>query len=359
MNQKLRILVCPLDWGLGHATRCVPVIRELQRQGAEVILAADNRPFGFFKKEFPELETIRFPGFNVRYPAGANMVVKMALSAPGFIIEIIKENQRLKKLVSSLNIDGVISDNRFGLWNKQIPCVYISHQINIISPVLERLINSINHFFISRYMECWIPDHSGKGKLSGRLSESKRFPANASFIGPLSRFTEPTGDREKKYEFAVILSGPEPQRTIFESLLVKEFKNKPYNVALVRGVTESDENYILGNIEVFSHLNTTALQEVIESSEVIVSRPGYSTIMDLAVLNKKAVFVPTPGQTEQEYLGKYLATKGIGIYQTQEKFNIDNLMLSNPNNEPISSSLPSNLKESISRFLSSCRNKCH
>ncbi|MBA3900775.1 MAG: glycosyltransferase [Bacteroidetes bacterium] len=355
MEKKTRILVCPLDWGLGHATRCVPIIRELIKQNAEVIIAADNRALYFLEKEFPELQAIKFHGFNVRYASKGNMLLKMGLSVPGFLFNILKENRKLKSIIHQHEIDGVISDNRFGLWNKRVPCIYLTHQVSIISPVLGTFINKINRFFISNYTECWIPDNPGKENLSGKLSGRKNKPANAIFIGPLSRFNAVNiMDKPKKYDLAVILSGPEPQRTIFETKVIQELKQKALKAAIIKGVTENDESYKIGNIDIFSHLGSNEFQAIIEESEVIISRPGYSTLMDLAVLNKKAVFVPTPGQTEQEYLGKYLAGKGMGIYIKQEKFSLDSLFLNDLKLNPVRLTSISVLKERVSEFLRKC-----
>ncbi|OQX80049.1 MAG: hypothetical protein B6D61_02530, partial [Bacteroidetes bacterium 4484_249] len=313
MQKKPNILVCPLDWGIGHATRCVPVINELLIQNANVIIGADNRPLAFLKQEFPNLQFIKFSGYKFSYPEKGSMALKMALSAPNFLFEIKKENKVLDKLIDKYNIDAVISDNRFGLYTKRIPCVFMTHQIMIKSSsglkFLEPLLYRINKSFISKYSECWIPDFADELNLSGDLAHKKPLPRNSFYIGPLSRFKNSISEnlRNKKtkgfaYDFLVMLSGPEPQRTILEKRITKQLDKSELKGAIVSGKPETDEKHTLNeNTEVYSHLETSKLKQLIIDSEIIISRPGYSTIMDLAVLGKKAIFIPTPGQTEQEY----------------------------------------------------------
>ncbi|HET6244767.1 MAG: glycosyl transferase family 28 [Bacteroidetes bacterium] len=352
-----RILICPLDWGLGHATRCVPIIRELLNQGAEVIIASERRPLHFLKQEFPQLQFISFEGYNIRYPSKTGMILKMAIKTPQILWRIYKEHQELKKIIASHAISAVISDNRFGLWSKKIPCVFITHQIKIKSPVFEKLLYKINCFFIRKYSECWIPDLPGSENLSGDLSHNAILPSNAFFIGPLSRFSPGKENTyEKKYDLMVIISGPEPQRTNFENIVLGQLKDKAIKAAVVRGVTESKEIYQLtDNITVYAHLNTEALKEIILASQLVLCRPGYSTIMDLAVLNKKAAFIPTPGQTEQEYLAKHLTEKGKGVYFNQNKFSLEALYLNPLKNLPLKASQSNLLKEKIVSFLISLR----
>jgi uncharacterized protein (TIGR00661 family) len=348
---KPKILVCPLDWGIGHATRCVPVIEELIKQGAEVIIAADNRPYYFIKNEFPNLEIIRFTGFNVEYPTSNNMVIKMALSAPLIYYNIFKENLKLKKLISTYKIDAVISDNRFGLWSVKIPCVFITHQINIQSPFFETLINFLNRKIIEKYDECWIPDN--ENNLSGILSKNNSIKSTQShLIGTLSRFKNSTKKTEKKYKITALISGPEPQRTILENILISQLKKAKIKSAIILGKTEvSGQHTFDENIDIFSHLPTIQLQEIIEDSDVIISRPGYSTIMDLAVLKKKAIFIPTPGQTEQEYLAKYLSEKGMGIFYKQAEFELEKCLPLLNKIGPINGFQNDLLKGKISSFL--------
>lgn len=334
MGKIPHILVCPLDWGIGHATRCVPVIRELLKQNARVTIGADNRPLAFLKQEFPELQQIQFPGYKFSYPGNSNMAMKMALQAPVILNGIRKERINLKNIIRQYNIHGVISDNRFGLTSDYIPSVFISHQLAIKVPYyltfIGPLLNKINRGYIADFKECWIPDVESEPNLSGELSHLNPLPQNSYFIGPLSRFAyyqagSRLHDQLKKehYDILVILSGPEPQRSVLENLLIRQLKATGYKAAIISGKPEIKGSMDTQNqITIFPHLETEKLYRLIQSAKFIISRPGYSTVMDLAVSGKKAIFIPTPGQTEQEYLAHYYLKKKWFFSMSQKRFDL-------------------------------------
>lgn len=319
MKTGKRILVCPLEWGLGHATRCVPVIRELTKQGAEVIIGSHGRPLAFLRREFPEMLFIEMPGYRFRYPEKRSMALHMLFSAPRILRGIRGEHRLLNRIVKDFRIDAVISDNRYGCWNDNIPCIFITHQLRILAPPLYRwwsepVLLSMNRNFISKYDELWIPDREGEFNLSGVLSHPGRLPANAHYIGPLSRFDmdfEPEDhDPSFQRDVLVILSGPEPQRTVLEQMIFGQIRDFGGSALIVRGITENDGFFRLsGSIEVYDHMDTNILARYILNARTIVCRPGYSTLMDLFTLGKRALLIPTPGQTEQEYLASYLEGK--------------------------------------------------
>lgn len=339
MQKQKRILICPLDWGLGHATRVIPIIRLLIQKGAEVIIAAEERPLQLLRQEFPDLEFIRLKGYNINYSEKYSMVLKMLFSIPTILNGILKEHNELKKIIKEKSIDIVISDNRFGLWNKNIRSVFITHQLMIKTPFGEELLHFINLYFIKKFDECWVPDNKGENNMSGDLAHKYSLPENGFYIGILSRFNEnqvsgiryhngyqSSGIRYQvstPFEVLAIISGPEPQRSIFEKIVLKQLKESQLKVLVVCGKTEAEEKIEpIGNIEMRNHLNAKEMQDAILNSKIIIARSGYSTIMDLAVLGKKAIFIPTPGQTEQEYLAETLMKKKIAYSQKQSEFNL-------------------------------------
>lgn len=328
------ILVAPLNWGLGHATRCVPLIHQLQEHNHNVILAADGRAWDFLKQEFPELMLIRLPGHMIKYPSKGSFILRILASVPAFYRQIAKEHKALKRIVREHNIHAVISDNRYGLWCKNIPSIFIGHQMMIKMPDFLRwsqwLVHKINLSFIKRFDECWIPDYQGKFNLSGDLSHQYELPSKFHFIGPLSRF-HLRSEQEWKYEdpelrnnLLVILSGPEPQRSILEKKLFTQLEKTGRYATFIRGVTEkSGEFNLTERIRVFHHVNTKKLKELILRAGMIICRPGYSSIMDLAAAGKKAIFIPTPGQTEQLYLTRYFFQNKIYYYNNQRSFDLE------------------------------------
>jgi len=325
-QKKKRILVAPLDWGLGHASRCIPIIRELRKQGAQVIIGADKRPMRLLKDEFPECETVRIPGMGISYPKHISMSTFMAIKAPRFFQTISEENKLLKLLVENYQIDGIVSDNRYGLYHKDIPSVLITHQLFIQAPFFKRLLKRLTAKYIEKYDCCWIPDLKDNCNLSGALSHQTTKLKNLRFIGPISRFMDkteepPSPDKEYERQLMVILSGPEPNRSKFERLVLNQLKKLNIKTLVVRGLVgdkEHIEENKIGNIQMKAHLNAAEMRKEICKSEVILCRAGYSSVMDLAILCKKAILVPTEGQTEQEYLAKHLSAKN-WLYATTEK----------------------------------------
>lgn len=325
MEPPKRILVCVLDWGLGHATRCIPLIKELQKRNCMVFIASSGRAYELLKKEFfMTIRCFEIDGYDPQYPHSDSMVFKMGFQLPKFLSTIRKEQAQIEKIVDRNQIDFVISDNRYGCYSTKVPSYFITHQLNIQMPGwlkwLEPTINRKNHEYIKKFAECWIP--SPEDSLIPKLIENTD-GLNVRYIGYLSRFKKM--QVEKKYDICGVCSGPEPQRTYLEEILTYEFKKSKQQVLIVHGKTESLGKYHKQNVRfsIANCLMTDDLNEAIEQSDIIIARSGYSTVMDLAKLGKKAIFVPTPGQTEQEYLAEELMKKGIAFTMPQDSFDLE------------------------------------
>lgn len=326
------VLIGPLDWGLGHATRCIPIIYSLQQQGFEVIIAADGPTKNLLKKEFPNVVFTELKGYKIRYSShGALLLLNIFMQLPKLLWCIYREHQWLKKISAAYKIDMIISDNRLGLYHASIPCFYITHQLKIKTGnrFTEWLAQKIHYRFINKYTACWVPDNETINDLAGELSHPKVLPHTpVKYLGPLSRFEKITV--EKKYDLLVILSGPEPQRTVFENLMIKELKTFTGTTMLVRGlpgIQEDDAVFVSTNrVTTVNHLSAVALNQVIQQSDIIISRSGYTTIMDLVKLQQKAILIPTPGQTEQEYLAAYLLEKKIFFCVPQKNFSLEHAL---------------------------------
>ncbi len=322
-----KVLIVPLDWGLGHATRDIPLIRELLNAGCEVVIAAEGKHAALLSREFPQLTILPLPGYNIQYAQkGAFFGLKIIQQIPKIWRAVRYEQAWLRKTVADLGIHAVISDNRFGLYHPDIPCVFISHQLLIKTPFggfTERLLQKINYRYIRRYTACWIPDFAGEPNLSGELAHPADMPAHATYLGCLSRF-EPMDGISKQYDLLALISGPEPQRTNLETLLLEQVKQIPGLKALIVSgrPDKAERTEIAPGIWQVSHLGAKELNEAMLAADMVLSRSGYTTLMDLAKLGKKAILIPTPGQTEQEYLGKYLMEKGYFYSLPQQQFNL-------------------------------------
>ncbi|MBI4645625.1 MAG: glycosyl transferase family 28 [Bacteroidia bacterium] len=327
---RKRILIAPLDWGLGHAVRLVPVINELLENGHNILLAADKAPLQFLRMEFPQLLWIQFPGTAVKYSGSKSQIIKMLFLLPSFLLSIRREHKKLNTIIRIHNIDIVISDNRYGAWSKSAYCIILTHQLMLKMPVgmkfLEGFIHRFILHFIKNFDECWIPDFKEKPGLSGDLSHKYPLPANARFIGPLSRFNnlEKITPDINCCDILVILSGPEPQRTLLEQLLTEQLTISDLQTIVLRGKPEEEKSpEIAGNITFYNHLTTSEICKLIGNSKIVICRSGYSSIMDLIALQKKeAILIPTPGQTEQEYLAEYYKTRNFYYSETQNNFNL-------------------------------------
>lgn len=322
MNYKKHILVAPLNWGLGHATRCIPIIHALLSQQFKVTIASDGQALKLLAKEFPALATVALPSYNIEYPEkGAHFKRKLIADLPSIRRTIKEEHRVLERLIHELRIDGVISDNRLGLYTRSVPCVIISHQLQVLSGNTTWLSSAVHRMYLQKFDECWVPDVAGDINLSGVLGHpQKKLSIPTKYIGPLSRMK--SSEESIIYEYIAVLSGPEPQRSMLEDIIIERFRKSSAKLLIVQGKVSSElEVKKIGpHIQVVNFLTSAALEKAINQSNYVIARSGYTTIMDLAVMRKKVFFIPTPGQSEQEYLAELLKTKKIAPYCTQDNF---------------------------------------
>ena len=307
----VRVLVAPLDWGLGHATRCIPIIHTLLQHNVDVVLAASGVTKILLQKEFPQLAIFNIPSYKIKYSAKKNFFLwSIFRQLPHILRTIREEHLWLKDFVERENINGVIADNRPGLYCKGISSVYITHQLQIQThSQLLGFVRRLHYRFINKFDYCWVPDVAGENNMAGHLSHPVHLPIiPVQYIGLLSRFQKKK--LERKYDLLLLLSGPEPQRTMLENLLLASI-DKDSNFILVRGLPNGRVPTSLPAEIYFDHLESNELSELIQQCEMVIARAGYSTIMDLLTLQQKALLIPTPGQTEQKYLGQYLSGRKI------------------------------------------------
>lgn len=324
ITTPIRVLVAPLDWGLGHATRCIPIINVLKEHNTEVIIAAEGPVAILLQNEYPGIVILPLKGYKINYSRNKMFFfLKMLVQFPSVIAAVYAEKRWLKKTVARYKIGAVISDNRFGLHLSNTPCVYVTHQLFIETGnhLFNMIAQRIHYHFINKFNECWIPDSEAVQNLAGKLSHPATLPGiPVKYLGTLSRFKKI--DSVIKYDLLIMLSGPEPQRSLFEDLLMGQLKYYEGTVVLVRGLPGTvnklySEN---NNLIIHDHLPADKLNELIQQSGNIIARCGYSTVMDLVTLKHKAILVPTPGQTEQEYLAAYLMEKKLYFTCSQENF---------------------------------------
>jgi predicted glycosyltransferase len=344
MRQKrpVSVLLAPLDWGLGHATRCIPIINELIAQGARVLVAASGPQRKLLGTEFPGLEFFNIPGYEIRYKKGFLLKWALIFRLPSILRQISREHAWLEQFLSKHPVDLVITDNRYGLYHNKPVCIFMTHQLFIQSGTgflknteslsetkrdkvswIDSKILKWNYSFISKFHECWVPDQDGIFSLAGILSHPPEPPPlPMKYIGILSRFKANEIPIEKN-SLLILLSGPEPQRSQLEQIIYAQLAGTSLKTVVVRGLPAMvSPPPAIDGVSIFNHLPTDKLNEIIQSSEFIITRSGYSTIMDLVKMKRKAILIPTPGQTEQEYLGHYLHGKEWMFTVTQNEFSL-------------------------------------
>lgn len=319
------VLVAPLNWGLGHATRCIPVIRELLAQGYMPLLASDGVALDLLRKEFPQLQSLELPSYQIEYAKkGSDFKWKMLKNLPTMIEAVRAEKKLVKQWVRDFNLCGIISDNRLGVFSKKVPSVFMTHQLNVLTGNTSWLTGKMHRAIIDKFDECWVPDTDGFVNLSGKLGHLEQQWDKVRYIGPLSRFEK--REETKTFDLTIVLSGPEPQRTMLEDILKKETKRFNGRVMLIRGVVEPRQTVLTQkHVTTYNFMASDELEKTLNQSRLVLSRSGYTTVMDLSKLGIKSFFIPTPGQYEQEYLARKLRHDGFVPYAKQDRFTIENL----------------------------------
>lgn len=323
-GEKLNILLCPLGWGLGHASRDIPVIELLRKYDHNVIVAGDQLQIGIITQRFPGIETVNFPSLKVVFTKNSNQFLPLlwvALRLPFFNLW---EHSKLKGLINLHKVDIVISDNRYGLWNKSVKTVIITHQLTTIPPFPFKWAKSITKVitkkWLSRFNQVWIPDYCDERSVTGILSKPNGLN-NLHYVGLLSRFYNISIDSQfNGFDMVVVASGPEPQRQIFIDISAKLAQKWKLNCLVIEG--KPLNGLIPRNVDGVwhvGHLPDLQFALAILNSKYLIVRGGYSTIMDLLALGVSGLLVPTSGQTEQEYLAEYLSQKGYFRFVKQKE----------------------------------------
>lgn len=325
----MKVLVAPLDWGLGHATRCIPVVQEFLRKGAEVELAVVKANASLFREVFPGLRQRLAPAYNIVYPKHGFGMGAWLLKNSVHLQKVMRyEHHYAEEMVEKHGYDVLFSDNRFGFYSKSAYNIYMTHQRRIAFPRALSKLESVGVFWHSRIMrkfdEVWVPDQEEFPGFAGNLSHVQDCSYPVKFIGVLSRFSngykvdsvqnQVSDLAKKKYNVVAVVSGVEPARTQFERQLRSALKLIPGRHVMILGKpSEGPNSWTDENIEIFNHLPSIEFAEVVRNANWVVSRGGYSTIMDMSILGAKCIFVPTPGQYEQEVLAKDLSKSGYAV----------------------------------------------
>lgn len=326
-TRKPVVLLAPLDWGLGHTVRCIPIIGKLLSLDCEVIVACNTNQRRFLLGEFPDLQFVNLPGYDVKYgKTRLQTILKIFLQTPQILTAINSETRWLQAFRANHELDAIISDNRYGFASAEIRSIFITHQLQVktgLGTWMDRAIQRILYRYINRFSACWIPDWEDKAVCAaGTLSHPSRFPTtHIRYMGCLSRLNS-CAAASSVHDILIVLSGPEPQRSILEKILLAQLRSFKGSVVFVRGVVDDTQIKSGPGVEIINHAGTATLNRLMCSSAIIICRSGYTSIMDLLKIGRKAILVPTPGQTEQEYLAMYMHERKMAIMARQNNFDL-------------------------------------
>ncbi len=323
MHKPKKILFGVLNWGLGHATRSIPIIRQLIDAGFEVVLASDGSALQFLQQTFPGLQAVSLPAYDIQYSQKPYFFSLKILSQFPHILKTLRQERDIThQLVDQYQPDLLITDNRFGFYDARVKNIYITHQLQVLSGITTPITTYLHAKIYKKYDQIWVPDYAGDKNLSGKLGHLKKQSEKVKYIGTLSRMQKK--EVVKQYDVLAILSGPEPQRSLLEHKIQTAFEKLSLKTAIVQGVvTNEKKSFIKNGVDIYNYLNQKELEAVVNASEIIISRSGYTSIMELVNLQKKVLWIPTPGQAEQEYLAKYLLEQYGYFYQKQRKLAVD------------------------------------
>jgi hypothetical protein len=339
------IFVSPLSWGLGHATRDIPIIRELLKHNHKITIASSGPSLTLLKKEFPQCTFIYFPDYPPPYTKSRFFVAKFTVYIPVMLHAIHVEEKVARRIFEKDKYDLIISDNRFGVYSPSVPSFFVSHQLRFSAPKIlafaEELAQTFNSRFHEKFTRVIVPDNSPDTvSLSGTLSCNTRKTTQERiyYAGILSSIRKM--DIEEDIDFLISVSGPEPQRTMLEEVMFKQVQKLPGKKMMLLGKPGENFEYKMparhsgtcpqasrrgGGDEfttVKSHAGREEMSILMNRAKFIVSRSGYTTVMEIAELGKKkCLFIPTPGQTEQVYLSQYYMEKG--WFYSQSQYSLD------------------------------------
>ncbi|MBL7924711.1 MAG: hypothetical protein JNL88_10980 [Bacteroidia bacterium] len=352
------LLYAVLDWGMGHAARSIPVIKELLHAGARISLVGEGNSGFLLQSEFPRLPFYTIKGIQVTYPTHLPMSLSMLLQTFHISRSIQREHKAIVQLADEIRPDAIISDNRYGAYVAGLPSVIISHQLSLQAPEklpwLKYFINKVNHHYLKNFDVHWVPDSTGPDNLTGELSHNELAVKtyHPVYIGPLSRFKDLSfSENHERYEALVILSGPEPQRSRIENLLTTQLNELKIKTLMVCGTPLKNKAEPVQHVQKVPHLQSEELAFHLRNSRYLISRSGHSTLMDLCAVKRSIICIPTPGQTEQEYLARLHAAAGKIVYIRQDHLDLREALLKLEHCRPFELPVNEGLKPVIRKFL--------
>ncbi len=300
------VLIAPLDWGMGHTTRCVPIINTLLTQQCTVTIACNTAQKTYYTKELGNRQRLNYQalqGYNIFY-WNKLFTLAIVLQLPKLLLKINYEHRWLTHYLRHNACQVILSDNRYGLHNSTVTNLLITHQLQVITPYGKRIINHLIARAINKFNYCWIPDNANENeRLSGILSQNNTVTIPTQYIGVLSRMALKINKQPNTV--LVLLTGPNAAKQSLLQLIISKYAHTTHTVTIVNAPKCST----LANITMLTTATTEQLQGLINTHSTIITRSGYTSIMDFYALQQPVQLIATPHQPEQEYLLTYVCTK--------------------------------------------------
>lgn len=330
-NKKPLVVLSMLNWGFGHLTRCFPIIRSLIELKKQLLIVCTPAQQEVLARSFDGLIFFNAADDTPRYgKTKATTLLRLSLQAPFQLMKVKRDNKLLERLSQEYDIELIISDNKYGFYHSRIPSVILTHQLNIqtgLGKWADAVANRINRKLLSRFREVWVVDGVGKNSLAGSLSAaSDNIDARVKWIGTLNRLQIRAQKGSEK--LLIILSGPEPQRTILEELIVHQLPVNHRHITLIRGTKKNFSQQALQKLTSLQFTNwidlagLAEIEQLLSQTEWVLGRAGYTSLMEWVTGGWKSIVIPTPGQAEQEYLGYYLMQRGWVFSVEQNNFDL-------------------------------------
>lgn len=319
----MKIFFPVLNWGLGHASRSLPLIKKYLSAGHDILSASDGESLSMLRRELPDQMVLQLPGYDILY-GSRYMPYNMLKHGPGMLKTMKTEHELTKAIVERHGIDCIISDNRYGCYHHEIPSALMTHQLQVFTghKLLDVYIRRQIRSWCKNFTEIWVPDQPPPDNITGEMSGIDIQPIPKYYLGVISELE--CVPHAGQYDAVAVISGPEPQRTHFEQLVIKQLSVLHGKFAIVCGKPGEEEKIREEkNLMIFPYMSRAELSTLLDQTEVVISRSGYTTMMDLAKTGHKAILCPTPGQYEQIYLADRLANLGQCIYRRQENLNLE------------------------------------
>lgn len=323
----MRILYAVGSWGLGHATRSLPLITSLLDTNASLTIVSTGRALAVLRGELQDrCEFLDWP--DVPHTVGRTawgFYLKTAAAIPRYLAVVRREQQWTAQLLRARHFDRIVSDNRYGIQHPDVPSFHVVHGLRFIAPgrvhLIERRLETVNYRWLGHLRQVIVPD-TQEDQLSGDLAHSLEvFPQRViTYAGILSRLRRRAVSED--LDLFVTLSGPEPQRSMLERLILQQLPSVRGRIVVTLGKPDAAAHTRVGSADVYGYLDRSGQEEMMNRARLVLCRSGYSTIMDLAELQRRAVLIPTPGQTEQMYLARYHQARGTAFAVDQRRLDL-------------------------------------